>query len=398
MSPNELPILLITANVGSIFEDPTNLFQQWMVQVYNKIRAQKPAFIGIHLQEVGGKNFKKHMKNLDKFVNELCAFVTDLGFKRSIIFIDKDFANYGQFTALGSIYFVHETWTNTVEIYDWHAHSFLHVTDFCQQYLSNIEDIPLIEKHKFPLEYFPKKKASRKGYLRTRWKFSSESVIDMVNIHLFNDNSNLTSMDSTYPSVYAHHRKRALDYVIGRISNKLNGTTTTTNPNHNFFIFGDFNFRLDNQSVVETITSELEEIIKSDNGVKKNVRYLEKGSQEIVLSIGKKEFILRSEENTFREEWQKWTHFDKEVDELKDSVAEYPLAFPPPYPFSEDSKTTSYMKTRCPAWCDRVLMSNELKSKLIKNSEEVLYDIIGKEVCMGDHKPVFLKCHLKLTI
>ena len=82
---------------------------------------------------------------------------------------------------------------------------------------------------------------------------------------------------------------------------------------------------------------------------------------------------------------------------MKDSVTEYPLAFPPPYPFSEDSKTTSYMKTRCPAWCDRVLMSNELKSKLIKNSEEVLYDIIGKEVCMGDHKPVFLKCHLKLT-
>merc|ERR1711956_89281 len=153
-------------------------------------------------------------------------------------------------------------------------------------------------------------KASRKGYLRTRWKFSSESVIDMVNIHLFNDNSNLTSMASTYPSVYAHHRKRALDYVIGRICNKLNGTTST-NSNHNFFIFGDFNFRLDNQSVVETISSELEEIIKSDNGVKKNVRYLEKGSQEIVLSIGKKEFILRSE-----------------VDELKDSVAEYPLAFP----------------------------------------------------------------------
>ena len=26
-----------------------------------------------------------------------------------------------RFTALGSIYFVHETWTNTVEIYDWHV-------------------------------------------------------------------------------------------------------------------------------------------------------------------------------------------------------------------------------------------------------------------------------------
>ena len=64
MSPNELPILLITANVGSIFEDPTNLFQQWMVQVYNKIRAQKPAFIGIHLQEVIiSMNFFKDTKS-----------------------------------------------------------------------------------------------------------------------------------------------------------------------------------------------------------------------------------------------------------------------------------------------------------------------------------------------
>ena len=27
----------------------------------------------------------------------------------------------------------------------------------------------------------------------------------------------------------------------------------------------------------------------------------------------------------------------------------------------------------------------------------VHYDVIGKDVCMGDHKPVFLKCQLKLT-
>ena len=30
-----------------------------------------------------------------------------------------------RFTALGSIYFVHETWTNTVEIYDWHVSNYL---------------------------------------------------------------------------------------------------------------------------------------------------------------------------------------------------------------------------------------------------------------------------------
>ena len=51
-SGSSIPILLITANVGSIFDDPQNLFPQWTVQLCQQIRAQSPAFVGIHCQEV----------------------------------------------------------------------------------------------------------------------------------------------------------------------------------------------------------------------------------------------------------------------------------------------------------------------------------------------------------
>jgi hypothetical protein len=56
--PDSLAILLITANVGSIFDDPQNLIPQWLTQVSHQIKAQEcPAFVAIHCQEV------YHLKN-----------------------------------------------------------------------------------------------------------------------------------------------------------------------------------------------------------------------------------------------------------------------------------------------------------------------------------------------
>ena len=52
LTGSSVPILLITANVGSIFDDPQNLFSQWMLQMCQQIRTQNPAFVGIHCQEV----------------------------------------------------------------------------------------------------------------------------------------------------------------------------------------------------------------------------------------------------------------------------------------------------------------------------------------------------------
>ncbi|KAG2469540.1 I5P1 phosphatase, partial [Polypterus senegalus] len=49
------------------------------------------------------------------------------------------------------------------------------------------------------------------------------------------------------------------------------------------------------------------------------------------------------------------------------------------------------MNTRCPSWCDRVLMSHSAKVLIYRVKEEcenngLAYDTIGSNVCMGDHK------------
>ena len=94
---------------------------------------------------------------------------------------------------------------------------FSRVTDSSHhKYLGSIDEVPWVEKHKFPLQYFPESRWSRKGYLRTRWRFSPEAILDLVNIHLFHDASNLKSVESV-PSIYVNYRKRALCYTLDRI-------------------------------------------------------------------------------------------------------------------------------------------------------------------------------------
>jgi len=229
--------------------------------------------------------------------------------------------------------------------------------------------------------------------------------VDLVNIHLFHDSSNLKSVESV-PSIYVNYRKRALCYTLDRIAadSKDNNPKAGKHPPRPYFIFGDFNFRLDCKSVVKSLTSDLLDVTHPE--AQDNKQYVDKRSQELVLSIGKKEFALLHADNTFRGQWRKWRPYDMEVGELRDRLTEFPLAFPPTYPFAEDPNTgTSYMRTRCPAWCDRVLMSHEARSLLVKPAAEAAdqadqsfhYDVIGKDVCMGDHKPVFLWCQIGLT-
>ena len=84
-------------------------------------------------------------------------------------------------------------------------------------------------------------------------------------------------------------------------SNEAAATTSTKLPHEPkpYFIFGDFNFRLDGKSVVKNLTSDLLDITKPENEAK-NKQYVDRRSQELVLSIGKKEFALLRGDNTFR--------------------------------------------------------------------------------------------------
>ena len=53
---------------------------------------------------------------------------------------------------------------------------------------------------------------------------------------------------------------------------------------------------------------------------------------------------------------------DTELECFKDRLLEKEIKFPPSYPFTEDMCGTTYMKTRCPSWCDRILFSPSAKA------------------------------------
>ncbi|XP_044896832.1 inositol polyphosphate-5-phosphatase A isoform X5 [Felis catus] len=322
-------VLLVTANVGSLFDDPENLQKNWLREFYQVVHTHKPHFMALHCQEFGGKNYETSMSHVDKFVKELLSSDAMKEYNRARVYLDENFKSQEHFTALGSFYFLHESLKNIYQ-FDFKAKKYKKVTGK-EIYSDTLESTPMLEKEKFPQDYFPECKWSRKGFVRTRWCVA-DCAFDLVNIHLFHDASNLVAWE-TSPSVYSGIRHKALGYVLDRIIDQRFEKVS-------YFVFGDFNFRLDSKSVVELL------------------------------------------------------EFDKELSVFKDRLYELDISFPPSYPYSEDSgQGRQYMNTRCPAWCDRVLMSPSARELILKSESEekvVTYDHIGPNVCMGDHKPVFL--------
>jgi inositol-1,4,5-trisphosphate 5-phosphatase len=76
--------------------------------------------------------------------------------------------------------------------------------------------------------------------------------------------------------------------------------------------------------------------------------------------------------------------FDNELEAFDDKLFEFNKLFPPSYPFSEEINVSNeYMDSRCPSWCDRILVDSLFKNLV---DYKTTYDMIGKDVCMGDHK------------
>lgn len=83
--------------------------------------------------------------------------------------------------------------------------------------------------------------------------------------------------------------------------------------------------------------------------------------------------------------------FDLELEPIKEFLYEYPITFAPSYPYEENSELpNNYMSTRCPSWCDRVLISPAARKLIVDDDVESekrpIYGIIGENICMGDHK------------
>ena len=244
----------------------------------------------------------------------------------------------------------------------------------------------LAEKCKFPLSYFPERRWSRKGYLRTRWRLRG-TPLDLINVHLFHDASNLVSVESA-PSVYCVLRRRALTWILDRIQGE-----DAEHERAPFFIFGDFNFRLDGSGVLRKLTGGGAEGPLppppppppggEDDG--KGVREFRDGSDCVVVALGKKQFSMERAEETFNSGWSQWTEYDHEKDPVTERLRERKLSFPPTYPYEENPEEGhKYMKTRVPAWCDRILYSPVTEKIMLAENDEDddAYDVLGKDTCM----------------
>ncbi|XP_058445359.1 uncharacterized protein LOC131426547 [Malaya genurostris] len=392
---SSLPFLLVTANVGSVFEDPSRLLNIWIQEFLTHVVSRRPAFIALHLQEVGGKTYEKSMEYVQEFIKHLCESAELADYNRIRVYLDEDYNSAEHFTALGNLYFAIHT-INHLQIWNFLTHEW-ETVEGKNIHTGNIESVATKEKAKFPQQFFPECKWSRKGFLRTRWSLNG-TVFDLVNIHLFHDASNLAACEE-YPSVYCKSRRRALVHTLERFHmDKLNKAVP-------YFVFGDFNFRCDTEGVVKKLTEDLtmHQIphAKLDNT---KVQYRDSEGAN-VLTVGKKEFN-HYDQSTFKESWLR--QFDRELDSLRSILYEYPITFPPSYPYEEDPlQPANYMSTRCPAWCDRILISPAAR-KLIDEGRENgkaqtaavakdTYGIIGETVCMGDHKPVYLNIRIKTS-
>ncbi|KAK2837480.1 hypothetical protein Q5P01_014692 [Channa striata] len=383
-------VLLVTANVGSLFDNVGKIQSEWLQELYKTVHSYKPQFIALHFQEVGGKDYTANMNRAENFFTSIKSSEEMREYDRFRIYVDNQFTTEDTFTALGSMYFIHRTLKN-IKQYDFKVKDFRTVTgqDTC---MDSLDRVSTLEKEKFPKNFWPDFKWSRKGFMRTRWIIHNQGL-DLVNVHLFHDASNLIACKSS-PSIYSENRRRALRYVIERISESCHSPLP-------FFLFGDFNFRLDTFGLVQHLSSsaEVKRVTKHHSDEVWKIICEEKDNDHQVLLQIEEKLFAYLHQAVFREDnGRELLKFDKEVAKFWHLIREEEIKFPPSYPYSEDyTKPTQYMNTRCPAWCDRILMSHSAQEFIHRKDEarSVVYNTMGPTVCMGDHKPVFLSFSLK---
>ncbi|XP_063787830.1 inositol polyphosphate-5-phosphatase A-like isoform X1 [Pseudophryne corroboree] len=369
-------VLLITSNIGSMSDEPGEIEKNWLQEFHKTVQDHQPAFIALHLQEFGGKNYQENMGSAEHLIRKLMTSEELSQYDCVRAFIDNDFTQPDKFTALGSVYFIHDS-LRSVQIYDFQERRFVSLSGHAA-WISSLEDCPNVHKERFPQDFWTEFAWTRKGFMRTRWLIHNR-MFDLVNLHFFHDASNLVSCDSS-PSVYSSNRRRALYHVLARLQDDSDAP---------FFLFGDFNFRLDLKSLIQaqgwppSVTGE------SDGQI---VAYEQDGEVQLVMKI--KMFEHQNAKIFQDDSVHMLLRFDHEPIPFLNELTEVQISFPPTYPFSENvMKPSEFMGTRCPAWCDRVFMSHTARGLLQKGKDGedcVQYGRTGGDVCMGDHKPVFL--------
>ncbi|XP_062520910.1 inositol polyphosphate-5-phosphatase A-like [Corticium candelabrum] len=378
-------VMLVTSNVGSAFEEPDDVQQIWLCELLEAVRQGNPHFLAVHLQELGGKHYESTMKNVQSLVRSITNSDVLKNYDRMLVLLDENMKNKETFTALGSLYFIHKSFKD------------IQLWSFTKQMFEPISGKTVVggslsgseahQKVKFPADFFPEFRWSRKGFLNTKWNMCGR-VVNLVNVHLFHDASNLRALEQS-PSPYCLNRRRAMEHVMKLVTREDGSQPVST------FYFGDFNFRLDLQNVVKSLCGDMSpQWSKKSGGEVYQAVYRREGeNSDTVLTIAEKLFQYKNSSEFLINSGEKFLEFDVESQYFKD-LHELDLTFPPSYPYSEDShEGTDLLTTRCPAWCDRVLFNNQAKQDLsfASHCNKLEYGMIGRNVCTGDHKPIFMQ-------
>lgn len=235
---------------------------------------------------------------------------------------------------MGNLYFIHDSITN-IKIWNFLTYEFEPV-DGKIIHTGSIESVETKEKAKFPQQFFPECKWSRKGFLRTRWLMDG-TTFDLINIHLFHDASNLAACEQ-YPSVYCKSRRKALLHTIERFHKDPKNVLVP------YFIFGDFNFRCDTEGVLKKLTKDLTEQRVPHLKPEHSKLQFQDSDGITKLTVGRKEFV-HVDHSIFKQDWLR--QFDRELEPLREILWEFPITFAPSYPYEEEPEMPhQYMSTR----------------------------------------------------
>lgn len=365
-----LNVLLISANTGSCFEGG-DLEHDFLSLLHEQVNSSNADLVAVHFQEMCGKEWKTRDVKVtcEEFSSKLCAGLSGF-WCPGTMFYPPTGPKDNSFTALATILFVRRPLvvTDRFGLFDFKTQ--------CEVPISSLEDSSdlsaFIHHEAFPNSDFPEIKAGRKGYLHVR-VFLDGTPIDLINLHLFHDASNVLAFTDGHPSTFAKARKRALQHVLRQVSGA---------GDSRIFMFGDFNFRLDLQRVVNVLLGPGATSTSDDGNIT-----LTSVTSPGTLKIGTKKFVS-SEPRAFVERWREFQAYDVEALNFAEfALEEQSIDFPPSYPFEEEpGKPHDYMPSRCPGWCDRIVYTKSAA----KSVSSPRYRMMGHDQSVGDHKPIAL--------
>eukprot|EP00300_Choanocystis_sp_HF-7_P015203 c18969_g1_i5.p1 GENE.c18969_g1_i5~~c18969_g1_i5.p1 ORF type:complete len:768 (+),score=161.55 c18969_g1_i5:42-2345(+) len=223
---------LTSVNLGGYFDDQVDterLTTNLIIPIKTVAVASGANLIVIHFQELGGKN--KVVAGVPMIQDIFIDRFRKAGFWSSGILADLD-SNGNDFTALGSIVFLEAKLAAQAKIFNFNTLSYMSAMK-----LDTMDDstkFGSVCQH-MRIAFGPKK--TRKGFLHTKWLIPPfPKPVNLVNVHLIHDESNLVSAVNEFPSVYSIKRLRALNAILRFVQETDQDC---------MFLFGDFNFRLD---------------------------------------------------------------------------------------------------------------------------------------------------------